>query len=344
MLVGWTAAALFQKPRILPAEPREEETARCVLALRGWRSPSMAYSVGFQYELLKRLEQETPWEFDFSLIGHDEIPDSLGEDLLVVPFSDSLVVHPAFFVSPVLPDSTVWIIPNTRETLIRTVQAWTGSFFSGKEAVGIRERFTPSYEPYRRLEKAPVSRIGPYDALLKKYAARIGWDWRLLGALAWKESKFHIEVRSAAGAEGLMQMMPHTARRHRTENMLDPEDNLRAATEYIARLQRLFADHAADPEELTRFTLAAYNAGEGRVLELIRRAESLGRPHRRWADLETLLPAVREDPASPGTDEGTDDGSSMTGEGMSDGFQGHETVRFMADVEGLHALFRILVP
>lgn len=328
ILIGWAATALFQRSRPL-SPPPAEETATCIIALRGYKSPSMEYSIGFQYELLRRLEQETPWEFEISLTGPDA--DSVAADLLVLPFSDSLAVPATCFISPVLPDSTVWIVPNTREDLIRSVQAWTGSLFASDEFRQIRTRFTPSYEPFRRLDRAPVSRIGPYDELLKKYAGRIGWDWHLLAALAWKESKFHIEVRSAAGAEGLMQMMPRTARRHRAENMLDPEENLRAATEYIARLQRLF-EGLTDPAELTRFTLAAYNAGEGRIIGLIRHAEALGRPRSRWADLEALLPAARTE-----EDEDTDSEAP-------DGFHGQETIRFIADVEALSAAFRTLVP
>ena len=333
-LVGWAAVALFQPSRPLSPQP-EKKTAACVLALRDWRSPSMAYSAGFQYELLHRLAKDTHWELDISLSPRPTCADSLPEaDLIVLPLADTAGIPATFYISPVLPDSTVWIIPNSREPLIRSVWAWTAPFFRSTDFDKIRLRFTPSYEPISRAGQAPVARISPYDDLLRKDAARIGWDWRLLAALAWKESKFHIEARSAAGAEGLMQMMPHTARKHRASDMLDPEDNLRAATEYIGRLQDLFAEKTSDPAERIRFTLAAYNAGEGRVLDLIRQAEALGKPHGSWKDLEALLPAGRGEEDDPQTED----------EELPGGFQGHETVRFMADIEAVGEVFRLLVP
>lgn len=313
----------------MPPETKAEEV--CILALRGRTGSPMAYSAGFQYELLQSLGRETFRKFDISIIGPaDSLPDA---DLFVLPFSDSLDIPADFFVSPVLPDSTVWLIPPSREDLIRSVHTWTVGFMGSPGFRWFRERFTPSYDPFREVRRIPVARISPYDDLLKKYAARIGWDWRLFAALTWKESKFHIEARSAAGAEGLMQMMPHTARRHRTSDMLDPEDNLRAATEYIERLQKMFADTAADPEELTRFTLAAYNAGEGRVLDLIRHAEALGKPRSRWADLKVFLPAVQDKEDSLATDIS-----------LPRGFWGHETVRFLADIEAVYERFQTLVP
>lgn len=339
-ILGWAAAALLQKSRPLSPEPVEKETVVCVLALRGWHSPVMEYSAGFQQELLRRLQQETPWAFAVTACP---VTDSLPEaDLTVLPPSACPGFPSDCFISQVLPDSTVWVIPTKNESLVRTVRAWSGEFFADAEFGELRDRFTPSFDPFSRTGDAPAGRLGPYDSLLKEYAARIGWDWRLLAALAWKESKFHIEVRSAAGAEGLMQMMPGTARRHRAENMLDPEESIRAATDYIRRLQGMFAGEAADRQELTNFVLVAYNAGEGRVRDLIRQAESLGRPHERWADLEALLPAVRGDAAEPA--EGDEDDGPADPEEIAGGFQGHETVRFLADVMALYDRFRSLVP
>ena len=335
-LAGWTVTALFQGSRVKVPQPVEEGTMTCALALQGWQSPAMHFSAGFQYELLTLLEQHFPWEFDISLTGRPSGTDSLpSADLLVLPAADVRFISDSCYVSEILPDSTVWVIPYSRENLVHGVRAWTAAHFNSASFEALGARFTPSYNPYRRIGP----RISPYDDLLKTYAARIGWDWRMLAALVWKESKFHIEARSKAGAEGLMQMMPHTARKHKADNMLDPEENLRAATEYILRLQRMFADRAADPEELTRFTLAAYNAGEGRILDLIHHAEELGKPYSRWADLESLLPAS-QDQDMQDQDMQDQDMQDQDMQERQDGFQGHETVRFVKEIEALYAMYR----
>jgi soluble lytic murein transglycosylase-like protein len=103
----------------------------------------------------------------------------------------------------------------------------------------------------------------PYSALVASAAATQGVDDRLLGALTWTESGFRPGVVSHAGAAGLTQLMPGTARGlglrvdSQVDERFDPERNLNGGAQYL-RLQ------------LVRFgsvelALAAYNAGPTRV-------------------------------------------------------------------------------
>ena len=71
-----------------------------------------------------------------------------------------------------------------------------------------------------------------------------------------------------------MQMIPSTASKYSADNMLDPEENLKAATSYLKKLTEMFEPYAADSMELMKFALAAYNAGEGRIKDCIALAES----------------------------------------------------------------------
>lgn len=328
--------SLLQRSRKQQAEPVTEEFVRCALALRGWSSPTMEYSAGFNYELLQTLGEETACIPDIFLTRDDLPLDSLmrdSVDMVVLPFRDSLPVPETWFVSEVLPDSTVWIIRDGRDGLVKAVNGWLGPFRGTRAFAGMQARFQPTYHPVKRVEE---DRLGtpasPYDALLKKYAAKIGWDWRMLAALVWNESKFHIELRSPRGAEGLMQMMPHTARRHHTDDMLDPEENLRAATDYLARLRGLFEDDADNAEELMRMVLAAYNAGEGRIKDVIAYAAYTGRPHGKWTDLEAVIPEMREE-------------SILQVDTVRLGmFQGFETIRYIADIESLYKAFCTIAP
>jgi hypothetical protein len=101
------------------------------------------------------------------------------------------------------------------------------------------------------------------EALLEVVAWRYGLDANLLKAIATVESARQTRVVSPAGALGLMQLMPATARRFRVGDPFDPVDNALGAARFLAYLQsqQLRSKGDANLAEL----LAAYNAGEGAV-------------------------------------------------------------------------------
>ena len=116
--------------------------------------------------------------------------------------------------------------------------------------------------------------FGQYDDLLKQYSKELGWDWRMLAAVVYQESKFSINSTSHRGATGLMQVMPSTAEYYGIDDLLDPEKNLKAGTRHLKRLQKMFEKSGMDQTEQIKFTLAAYNAGEGRIADCRRFAEA----------------------------------------------------------------------
>ena len=82
----------------------------------------------------------------------------------------------------------------------------------------------------------------------------------LLHAVISAESGYNPLARSAKGARGLMQLMPATARRYGVENPLDPQQNIYGGAAYLHDLLALFGNDV-------QLALAAYNAGEGTVME-----------------------------------------------------------------------------
>jgi membrane-bound lytic murein transglycosylase MltF len=118
----------------------------------------------------------------------------------------------------------------------------------------------------------------------------------LLTALAYQESGLDQSVRSRAGAVGIMQILPSTA--------ADPnvgiadihllENNIHAGTRYLAFLRdRYFSGGELDQLNQWLFTLAAYNAGPGRVAQLRREATGLGLDPDEWFDNVELAAARR---------------------------------------------------
>ncbi len=126
-------------------------------------------------------------------------------------------------------------------------------------------------------------KISHYDHLFRKYAKEIGWDWRLLASLAYTESNFDTTAVSWAGAKGLMQLMPRTARAMGVPpgKEQNPEESIKAAAKYIASTALSFND-IKDPDERIKFVLAAYNAGIGHVLDAMALAEKYGKDKHVW--------------------------------------------------------------
>ncbi len=138
------------------------------------------------------------------------------------------------------------------------------------------------------------NQISPYDALIKKYAKKIGWDWRLLASQIYQESRFDPEGESWAGAVGLMQIMPATAELLKVEDITDPEESIRGGTRYLDIHYKKFSDI---PDSLNRiiFTLAAYNCGLGHVRDAQLLAEENGLNRNLWSDnVENMLLDLRK--------------------------------------------------
>lgn len=108
---------------------------------------------------------------------------------------------------------------------------------------------------------APGMSIGPSSEelkpLIERAAAESGIDSGLLDALVATESGYNPKARSSAGAMGLTQLMPGTARGLGVSDPFDPWQNLSGGARYLSQMIRKFGD--------VRTALAAYNAGPGAV-------------------------------------------------------------------------------
>lgn len=139
------------------------------------------------------------------------------------------------------------------------------------------------------LFSASTGRISFYDSLFIREAAGIDWDWRLLAAQVAQESRFDPEARSWMGAQGLLQLMPRTARELGVRDPTDPEENIGGGVRYLAWLTGLWEQEIADPDERLKFILASYNAGRGHVQDAQRLAAQAGDDPTDWADVSYWL-------------------------------------------------------
>lgn len=146
-------------------------------------------------------------------------------------------------------------------------------FTEEKKDLGIANYVMPKVLP---------GNISPYDSLFKKYAPQIGWDWRMLAALAYQESRFNPNAQSWSGASGLMQLMPQTSIRFGCDSFPTPECSIQAAVKYIKYLQGMWRTKIPNPAERTKFVLASYNIGQGHVLDAYHLSKEIGKSDTLW--------------------------------------------------------------
>jgi len=132
-----------------------------------------------------------------------------------------------------------------------------------------------------------------YEAIVRSHARNYDLPPTLLAAVIYTESKFDASARSDAGAIGLMQLLPETAKgiavrtggdRFVVDDLLDPELNVRYGSWYVR--------HLLDRYDDVPTALAAYHAGQGNVDEWRRRGVGVQFPETR-AYVERVLDAQR---------------------------------------------------
>ena len=121
------------------------------------------------------------------------------------------------------------------------------------------------------LKRNPFRGLEDIEALFRKYGEEYGFDWLMLACLAIQESALDQSVRSAAGAVGIMQVLPSTAADQSVGigDIEVMENNVHAGTKYLALLRdSYFNDPGLDDFQRTLFSLAGYNAGPNRINRL----------------------------------------------------------------------------
>ncbi len=134
---------------------------------------------------------------------------------------------------------------------------------------------------YRQDRITSESGLSPYDQLVKENAKKYQFDWRLITAQMFQESRFNPKSRSAAGARGLMQVLPRTAKELGYSNLEKPKQAIAAGIEYLNWTRDRFSDDLPMQEKIY-FALAAYNAGFGHVKDAQKLAKKMGLRSDKW--------------------------------------------------------------
>lgn len=137
----------------------------------------------------------------------------------------------------------------------------------------------------------PPFPISPFDQVIVQHARAEGFDWRLIAALIFEESRFNPTSRSEKGAYGLMQVRPIAAESVGASRFETPDDNVRTGVRYLRHLAGMFRD--LPERDRLSIVLAAYNMGPGHIQDAQMLAQHLGCDPFRWDNaLELILPLL----------------------------------------------------
>ncbi|MEF9930872.1 MAG: transglycosylase SLT domain-containing protein [Bacteroidales bacterium] len=254
---------------------------------------SKGYSLGYLYELFKAFEQQQGCTVN--LLPHDKTPMSQWinlaagtTDIIIINSQKDTVpnVYQDKVISsiPLNNNEDVCVVNKNNYRIIQTLNYWLTFFKQTPEY----KKITPKY--YHRVKQG----ISPYDNYIKKYAPLLNWDWRLLASLIYQESKFKVGVSSSMGAIGLMQIKESIANKYGIDDIYNPESNIKAGVFHLQRLQNLYRKMGADSINTIKLSLAAYNAGEGRLDDCMNVAALHGKNPLIWQDIVEIIPLMRE--------------------------------------------------
>lgn len=133
------------------------------------------------------------------------------------------------------------------------------------------------------IEKEDLDKLSKYSSLFQKYADKYGFDWILIAALAFQESRFDPDVRSRQGAVGLMQVLPSTGKYLKIPDVTSPENNVHAGVKYLHHLmETYFPSRGLTDDNRMRLALASYNAGPTNIKRSRQTTEEMGYDPNKW--------------------------------------------------------------
>lgn len=316
----------------------ETDTIRTYIALRGDAFAFDDFPVGFHYRLLQHYSRDQylpsaiyppfyisdPWEKlmsgDMDIIAFDT-----SRDTIPTQYADKVI-----FSLPIA-ENYVWVTSAEKEDLMHNINYWLGIFSNNVEFETLEQTYLRVYRIKHHLENmTQTPHISPYDHIIKRYSKTLDWDWRLVAALIYQESRFSMGAVSSRGAIGLMQIKESTALHYGVSDVFNPNNNIKAGTRHLRYLENMFIREGMDSSNVVKFTLAAYNCGEGRIQECMEFCRGVGADYRDWEEMCRIIPMMRDPQAHiPGTD--------------IKRFNGTETIRYVDDILTRYEQYRFAV-
>lgn len=308
----------------------------CAIYISNEATSKKGLETGYNYALLQKFAKDHHCTATILVRENKHYPDSLKEgkiDILITR-KNEIAKSDSISISNVLDDLYIWALSDDFSgDKVKNLNQWLRHISSSIENDERRARFTGAFNPFRLAEKGVIrNRVSPYDGIIKEKSAELGWDWRLLAAVVYQESRFSIKAESHRGAKGLMQIMPVVARKYGIQDLIDPHQNIAAGVRMLSKLQENWKEYGLSQEECIKFTLASYNAGEARIKDCRNLAQAKGLYHNSWNSLVEVIPLMRDDAI-------LDEETVKLGK-----FQGNETIKYVENVMAIYNAICLIHP
>lgn len=249
------------------------------------RLENLSDEIGGNIEII-----ETPGDYEteqlIKMVSEGDIPFTVADENVAM---NNKTYYPNIDINTAIsfPQKIAWAVRQNSPNLLSAINLWVKAMRGNSEYAYIYNKYFKSQKDQLERVRGNYSSlagntISPYDIIIRNRSKLLGWDWRLLAAQIHQESRFNSNAVSWAGATGLMQLMPNTARQFGVTDVQNPNENIKGGTLFIAWLDKYWGERIIDKNERIKFVLASYNAGLGHVIDARNLAEKYGKNPDLW--------------------------------------------------------------
>ncbi len=194
----------------------------------------------------------------------------------------------------------VWALRADASTLADRVNRFISQLhFRGK----LSEQYQLSFGHLNRLGVDTVSsfrtltteRLPRYAEWLQQAADKFGYDWRLLAAMSYQESRWNPSAKSPTGVRGFMMLTRKTAYELNVADRTDPRQSIFGGAKFLRSLSVRLGPEVTEPNR-SWLALAAYNIGMGHLRDARQLSYEAGDSPNLWMDIKQQLPLLAEKP------------------------------------------------
>lgn len=245
--------------------------------------------------LAMRLHEDIPTEELIQQVAEENIEVTIADSNIAFRnrryFPQVIVAEP---IGPI--EQLGWAVNPKSAKLLETINEFFRFIKANGRLQKIYDRYYANidffdYVDLRKYHRRLKTRLPKYLPFIEVAARDAGFDWRLIAAQIYQESHFNPKARSHAGAYGLMQLTRTTARSLGVKNIFDAEQNIRAGIKHLSNLYKRYS--GANGSDRMFITLAAYNIGQGHVMDARSLARKMKLDPDRWSSMVKTLPLLR---------------------------------------------------
>ncbi len=227
-----------------------------------------------------------------------------GEIEVTVADEHIALLHRRYYPRVVIKDAVgekipiAWAVRPDAEKLVRRMNAFFRTAKSNDLFSDIYNRYYAEVPPFdfdqaEHFLQIVSEHLPLYYPFIREAADKYGFDWHLIAAQIYQESHFNSQARSPGGAWGLMQIIRPTGKSLNITDLTDPKENIEAGVRYLRELKNFF--DGAEGDDRLRIALAAYNIGQGHILDARNIARSKGLDPDKWSSLAKTLPLLQHE-------------------------------------------------